>query len=145
MRSDRAGWKSAFVPVTLAALVRCSSAKPEAATLVSSVELFHRASNEERPGRADAIGAVPCHDAEVCAAKAACADATASTAAALRLKNEGEVLLSAVQARTTSADDPAVKALPAKLDQASALLKRGHDAMPACDHKILVLRERYGL
>jgi hypothetical protein len=136
----RASWAACFW-----ALAACSSAKPEAASLVSGVERFHRASNEERPARADALARVDCHDPEVCAAKTACVEAATATATALRLKVEAEETLDDVTTGKRDPKDPAVAGLPAKLDQASALLTRGRDAMPACDQKILVLRERYGL
>ena len=123
----------------------CSSPRPEVASLVTGVDRFHRASNDERPARADALARVACQDREVCAAKALCVEATTATGAALRLKREAEAMLAEVELGTKDAQDPAVAALPAKLDQASKLLKKGHDAMPACDHEILVLRERYGL
>jgi hypothetical protein len=131
--------------VVLLVCVACSSAKPEAASLVASVETFHRASNDERPARADALGLIVCKDAEVCAAKAACVEATTATAKALRLKREVEAALADVEAGKKDAHDSGVEGLTAKLDQASLLLKQGRDAMPACDQKILVLRERYGL
>jgi hypothetical protein len=127
------------------ALLACSTAKPEAASLVTGVEMFHRASNEERPARADALASVACRDPEVCAAKVLCVEAATSTATALRLKTEAETTLADVAAGKRDPQDPSVTGLPAKLDQASALLTRGRDAMPACDQKILVLRERYGL
>ena len=129
----------------LLAVAACSTAKPEAASLVSGVERFHRASNEERPARADALAGVDCHDAEVCAAKAACVEAATATATALRLKTEAEAILADVATGKRDAKDPVVTGLPAKLDQASALLTQGRDGMPGCDQKILVLRERYGL
>jgi len=81
----------------------------------------------------------------VCAAKARCVEATTATAGALRLKQEAETVLDEVEAAKRPPDDPALRALPAKLDEASRLLKTGHEAMPSCDEKILVLRERYGL
>jgi hypothetical protein len=126
-------------------LAACSSAKPQAASLVASVEMFHRASNEERPQRADALASVVCSDPEVCDAKKLCVEAATATATALRLKHEAETTLAEVEAGKRERQDPSVAALPAKLDEATVLLKRGRDAMPACDQKILVLRERYGL
>jgi hypothetical protein len=129
----------------LVGLAACSSAKPEAASLVAGVETFHRASNDERPARAEALGLIPCKDPEVCAAKAACVEATTATAKALRLKRDVEAALADVEAGKRGAHDPGVEGLTAKLDEASQLLKQGRDAMPACDQKILVLRERYGL
>jgi len=109
------------------------------------VDQFHRASNEDRPSRADALAVVSCADKEVCAAKAACLEATRPTAEALRLKHEAEAVLAEVEGGRTSPLDPVLKALPTKLDRASRLLEKGHVAMPSCDEKILVLRERYGL
>ncbi len=135
-----------LAPLALvAALGGCRSAKPEAAALVASVEMFHRAGNLERPDRADAISRVECQNQEVCEAKATCVEATMSTAEALRLKGEAEAILAAVEAGKTPPDDPVMKTLPDKLDRASRLLAKGHEGMPPCDHKILVLRERYGL
>jgi hypothetical protein len=128
----------------LALCVACSSARPEAAALAASVDRFHRASNDQRPERAEAVAHVECRDPEVCDAKAVCLGAVSATAEALRLKREAELVLADAQ-RTHDATDPAVQALPDKLDRASRLLAKGHDEMPACDQKILVLRERYGL
>lgn len=126
-------------------LVACSVAKPEAAALLASVEQFHRASNDDRPARADELGKLACTDGEVCAAKAACVEATGATATALRLKHEVETVLAELEAGKRHADDPDVVALPHKLDDATTRLKEGHDKMPACDQKLLVLRQRYGL
>jgi hypothetical protein len=134
-----------LLPGTLVIMAACSSAKPEAAMLVASVERFHRASNDERPARADAIAQVACRDDDVCSAKTLCIEATTATATALRLKHEAEITLTEVESGKRDPEDPAAKVLPGKLDQASLLLKKGHDAMPACDQRILVLRERYGL
>jgi hypothetical protein len=132
------------VPAALL-LAACSIAKPEAAALVASVEQFHRASNDERPARADALASLTCTDGEVCAAKAACVEATGATAAALRLKHDAETVLAELEAGKRHPGDPDVVALPQKLDDATARLKEGHDKMPACDQKLLVLRQRYGL
>jgi hypothetical protein len=131
--------------LALVLALSCATPKLEVSALATSVEFFHRASNDERPSRADAIAKVVCQDADVCAAKTACVEATAATADALRLKQHAETLLSEVEDRKLAPDDESVRALPAELDRASILLKKGHDAMPACDQKILVLRERYGL
>ncbi len=123
----------------------CRAAKPEASALVVSVDRFHRAGNEERPARADGVAALACTDREVCEAREACVRATAATAGALRAKDAAEAILAEVRAGARPPDDPAVRALPEKLDQATHLLEEGRAAMPGCDHRILVLRERYGL
>ena len=120
----------------LVGLLSCSSAKPEVAALAAGVERFHRASNDERPARADALAQVACEDKEVCAAKALCVEAASATATALRLKDEVKAVLADVERGKTSQADPAVKDLPAKLDRATELLESGRTAMPACDHKV---------
>jgi len=129
----------------LSLLVGCSSARPEVALLAEGVEQFHRASNADRPARADALARLGCRDAEVCAARAACVEATAATAAALRGKLEAEAIVAELEAGKRTSEDPSVKALPSRLEEASQLLKKGHEIMPLCDHKVMVLRERYGL
>ncbi len=134
------------LPLALLALfAACSAAKPEAASLVAAVDRFHRASNDDRPARSDAVAAVVCEDKEVCAAKTACVEATSATAAALRLKAEVAAALREVEQGHASSADPAMAALTTKLDEASKLLEKGHAAMPDCDRKILALRGRYGL
>ncbi len=123
----------------------CSTAKPEAASLVAGVDRFHRASNDERPARADALTQADVRGSRgLCRQSRCCVAATTATATALRLKHEAELLLHEVEGGRLDRQDPEVVALPAKLDRASALLEKGHDKMPACDQKVLILRERYG-
>jgi hypothetical protein len=126
-------------------LAACQSARPEASALVAGVERFHLASNFDRPDRADALAHLECQDAQVCAARAVCVEATGATAQALVRKRRAEVVLDEVEAGKRPHDDPAVKALAVELDEASQLLKKGHDLMPRCDQQVLVLRGRYGL
>jgi hypothetical protein len=42
-------------------------------------------------------------------------------------------------------DSPEARALPAKLDEAEALLKEGFAALPACDDRLMALRRAYQL
>jgi hypothetical protein len=133
------------VGASLLAATGCASDKPAASALMVAVERFHRASNEERPDRADELALLACEDVEVCAAKKACVDATKATAEALRLKRAAESTLAEVEAGKATRSDPAVSGLPATLERASHLLEEGHAAMPVCDRKILGLRQRYGL
>jgi len=137
--------RSLCAVVLVVCLAACANARPEAASLVAAVDRFHRASNDERPARADALALVMCKDKEVCDARASCVDATTATARALRLKHEAEAVLAAGEAGQLSQTDPAMKSLPAKLAEATELLEQGHRSMPACDQKILVLRGRYDL
>jgi hypothetical protein len=130
---------------SILAAAGCASDKPAASALVVAVDRFHRASNDERPDRADELAALACEDAEVCAAKKACVDATKATAEALRLKHTAESTLADLEVGKVVRADPAVTGLPAMLERASHLLEEGQKAMPACDRKILGLRQRYGL
>ncbi len=123
----------------------CSSAKREASFLVAAVDRFHRAENADKPRSAAAISSVTCTDPAVCEAKGACQAATTATADALLLKADVEARLADIRRGALSKTDDAVKALPAKLDEAGRLLGEGRRGMPACDQKILVLRGRYGL
>jgi hypothetical protein len=131
--------------VLLLLLAACSPSKPEAASLVAGVDQFHRASNDDRPARADELAKIVCEDPEVCAVKAACVEATGATAKALRIKQEAEIVLAELEAGKRGKGDPDVQSLPGKLDEATMRLKEGHDKMPACDQRIIVLRGKYGL
>jgi hypothetical protein len=123
----------------------CSPARQEAASLVASIDRFHKADNPEKPDRAKSISRVLCTDADVCEAKRLCEAATTATAEALVLKAEVELRLADLERGVLAKTDDVVKALPGKLDQAERLLGEGHAAMPACDQKILALRARYDL
>jgi|HubBroStandDraft_5_1064220.scaffolds.fasta_scaffold742472_2 hypothetical protein len=124
----------------------CSPAgKHEAASLIAATERFHKAENTEKPDRAASIARVACTDAEVCEAKRVCESASKSTADALVLKAEVEQGIALLERGTLAKTDDAAAALPGKLDEAERLLTAGHEAMPACDQRILALRARYDL
>jgi predicted transcriptional regulator len=123
----------------------CSTGKQEAASLIAATDRFHKAENVDKPDRADAIARVVCTEAEVCEAKRVCESASKSTARALVLKAEVERGLAALEQGALARTDDAAAALPEKLDEAERLLNLGHEAMPACDQKILALRARYDL
>jgi hypothetical protein len=123
----------------------CTSARQEAASLVAAIDRFHKAVNADKPDRAKAISLVSCTDAEVCQAKKLCEAAAGATAQALILKAEVEARLADLEKGALSRSDGVVRALPAKLDEAERRLGEGHEAMPACDQKILALRARYDL
>jgi hypothetical protein len=38
-----------------------------------------------------------------------------------------------------------VRALPGQLELATARLQEGHDKMPLCDQRVVVLRGKYGI
>jgi predicted transcriptional regulator len=123
----------------------CSTAKPEAASLVAAIDRFHKAENADKPDRAQGIARVACTDAEVCETKRLCEAATKPTADALVLKAEVERGLADLEQGRLAKTDPAAVALPGKLDEATRLLSEGHAAMPACDQRVLALRARYDL
>lgn len=134
---------AAIALIAAAAGPACRDTSREAASLVTAVERYRRAENVQKPAMAAALAAVPCEDADVCAAKAACVDASEPTAKGLALKAEVEAGLAAVKAGTLAPDDPAARELPPKLEEASRLLERGHAALEACDAKVLALKLRY--
>jgi hypothetical protein len=133
------------VGMVLVALVACSGDRREAASLVSAIDRFHTAENPEKPGVADYAATVACSAHDVCAAKDACLKAIQDTAKGLRLKSEVSQGLAELEAKKLTPQDEAAKALPAKLEEAARLLDQGHAAMPACDARILELRQAYHL
>jgi hypothetical protein len=136
----------AFVPIVVGALsLGCGSARQEAASLVEAVARFRRAENSEKPAREQDIERVSCSDAEVCETKRICEAATRSTAEALRLKARVERGLADLEHGVLAKTDDAAAELPKMLDDAERLLGEGHEAMPACDKRLLELRARFGL
>jgi hypothetical protein len=134
-----------FAAALLVPLSCGASAKQEAASLITATDRFRRAENAAKPDRLSDISRVVCTDAEVCEAKRVCEAAAKQTAEAILLKNEVERGLADVERGVISKSDDAATALPGKLDLAERLLTQGHEAMPACDQKLLALRTRYGL
>jgi hypothetical protein len=130
----------------LVLFVACTpSAKPEAASLVAAVDRFRSAENAEKPARLPDLEAAPCTDKEVCAAKAACVAYARPTADGLKLKSEVEVRLAELEQKRLDPESETARALPAKLEDASRALERGHAALADCDAKTMGLRVKYGL
>jgi len=135
-----------FVHVVLGALLLgCGSGRQEAASLVEAVARFRRAENSEKPTREQDIENVACSDADVCETKRICEAATRPTSEALRLKAQVERGLADLEHGVIVKTDDAATALPKMLDEAERLLAEGHDAMPACDKRVLELRARFGI
>jgi hypothetical protein len=120
-----------------------TGARQEAAQVVEAVDRFRKADNAGKPATVEALRAVKCTSADVCKARDACLASAEATAKALRLKSEVEQGLTAVEKGTLSRDSEAARALPAKLDEAEALLKEGFALLPACDDEIMVLKRRH--
>ena len=132
--------------VVMTSLVACASVgKREAASLVAAVERFESVEPSAKTGAADIVRSAPSSDAEVSDAKASCVDGVDHTLQALALKAEVETKLAELERDAAPAADPAMQALPAKLDQSEALLKQGRVAMKQCDSKVTALRMKYDL
>lgn len=128
----------------LGAAAACTSpTKQEAKSLVSAVDRYRRAENTEKPELADALEAVPCTDAEVCATKDACLAVSRPTAKALRLQREVSQGVADIQDGGLSPYDPKARAFPDKIDESEKLLAEGQAALEACDEKLTALRLKY--
>lgn len=115
------------------------SARRESAALADAVDRYRRAENGTRASQGQAVLAVVCTAAEVCAAKQACLAAIDPTTRALALKDEVAARLVDIQAKRLSPDAPEADALPSKLDEAERLLGEGRTKMADCDAKLVKL------
>jgi hypothetical protein len=124
--------------------IACGSpAKREAMALADAVDRFRHANGASSVAQAAAVAAVPCSDSGVCDARNACVQAVDPTARALALKDEVTLKLADLEAARLSPDSPEAQALPAKLEDASRLLREGHAKMGACETKLTDLRVTY--
>ena len=138
-------------PQTLFALLALTSvqyacnagARQEAAQVVEAVDRFRKADNAAKPATVETLRAVKCTSADVCKARDACLASAEATSKALRLKSEVEQGLSAIEQGTLSRDSEAARTLPAKLDEAEALLKEGFAALQPCDDQIMMLKRKH--
>jgi hypothetical protein len=123
----------------------CAGDRADAERVVTAVDRYRRADNAAKPGLADAIRATPCGGADVCRARDACADSAEPTAKALRIKQQVETQLAAVERGELPKDSPEAAALPKRLDEAEGLLKEGFERLQACDAEVVALRRKYRL
>ena len=132
--------------MTFLVVAACTpSAKPQAASLVAAVDRFRQVENAEKPARLSDVEAVACSDKEVCAAKDACLAYARPTVEGLKLKDEVQRGLNDLDEKRLEPDAAAARALPAKLDEASRALERGHASLVDCDTKVMALRVKYGI
>lgn len=120
-----------------------AGARQEAAQVVEAVDRFRKAENAGKPAAVEAIRAVKCSATDVCKARDACLASAEATAKAMRLKSEVEQGLSGIEKDAAPRDSSEARALPAKLDEAEALLKEGFSLLPACDDEIMALKRRH--
>ena len=111
--------------------------KDEARALVTAVDAFRQAPNDDKPAKADALDKVECSDKDVCAVKDACRKSADATARGLRLQKEVE------QGARDSGPYP--DDLAKKWKQASSDLSEGYGFLPDCTNKTQALKERFGL
>ena len=124
------------VVVVFAGLMGCH-AKEEARALVTAVDEFREASNDQKPAKADALDKVACSDRDVCAVKEACRKSADATAHGLRLQKEVE--------QGSRDSGPYPDDLAAKWKEASSDLAEGYGLLDDCRNKTQALKERFGL
>jgi hypothetical protein len=123
----------------------CSTAKREAASLVSQVDRYRRAENVTKTAEAGVLETVTCTDRDVCEAKDACVKTSRPTGRGLALKSEVEAALADLGAGKLTREQAGAQSLPGKLEEAQRLLDEGRAALPACDAKVMALRLKYSL
>jgi hypothetical protein len=111
--------------------------KEEARALVTAVDAFRSAPNDDKPAKADAIDKVECSDKDVCAAKEACRKSADATARGLRLQKEVE--------RSARDSGPYPDDLAAKWKEASSDLAEGYGLLEDCRNRTQALKERFGI
>lgn len=121
-----------------------SAAKRETATLTEAIDRYRHAQGPAKETDGQAVAAVPCTDARVCAAKQACVAAIDPTTRSLALKDEVARSLSDIEQKRLAPDSGEAQALPGKLDEAERLLKEGRARMADCDAKLAELQATYG-
>jgi hypothetical protein len=126
------------------ALGACTSTRRDARSLLEAVDRYRKAEMKAKGPLADALAAVSCSAAEVCAAKAACLASAQPTVKGIALKVEVEAALADLHAGKTTQEDVASRGLAQKLDQATGLLEEGEAKLSACDAQITALRLEYG-
>ena len=113
-------------------------AKQEAVALVSAVDAYRAASNDEKPKKAAAIDAVACTDKDVCEAKDACRRSVDATAKGLKLQAE-------IQAAIADGGKPDPDMMQKKFEESNSDLAEGYGFLDQCNSKIQALKEHFGL
>ena len=129
---------------TAAVLLACDSAeRQDAQVVLSAIHRYRSAPNDLLPSMVDALRSTPCKQPDSCQAKDECLAVGDATAKALRLKSEVERGLDALGRGTITREAADEQAFPTKLDEAAALLKKGHDGLPRCDDAVQALKRKY--
>jgi hypothetical protein len=131
-----------FAPAFLCA---CSHEKQEAGAVIHAVEQFRAAPDENKMVRVAELTGVTCSTPEICDVKIECLKWAEPTAKALAIKVQAQKTLAQIQNGQEQPNDPNVKDLPDKLDEASRLLDEGHAELQPCEEKVTGLRIKYRL
>ena len=123
-------------PFLVLLCVACHT-KDEARALVTAVDAYRAASNDDKPAKADVIDKLECSDKDVCAAKEACRKSANATAHGLRLQKEVE--------QSSRDSGPYPDDLAKKWKEASSDLAEGYGLLDDCRNRTQALKERFGL
>ena len=135
---------AALAVAAVAALGGCTNdARSQTTALSNAVARYHLADNPDKPSAAEGIARVACTEADVCAAKKACVDGSASTVRGLALKAEVESVLAQVNAQKIAPGDPRASALFGKVDEGKRLLEEGHVTLETCDTLLAALKRNH--
>lgn len=122
--------------VGVVGLVGCHT-KDEARALVTAVDAYRAAPNDDKPAKADALDKVECSDKDICAARDACRKSADATAKGLRLQKEVE--------GGSRDSGPYPDDLAAKWKEASSDLAEGYGLLDDCRNRTQALKEHFGL
>ncbi len=125
-------------------LVACDGAeRRDAETVVAAVQRFRTADYATTPAAVAELRKIPCAAPEVCNARETCIVAGDAMSRAIVLKTEAARGVAALEKGILAKDSDEARALPQKLDEAEVLLKKGHDALPACDEQVQALKRKH--
>lgn len=124
----------------------CDSAeRKDAQVVIEAIRRFRQAQAEDIPPLVEALRATECKFEDSCRAKTACLKTGEPTAKAIRLKAKAERVLAGVDSGKVETDSADALSLLKGLDEASALLKEGQGAIPACDEAVEALKRKYSV
>jgi hypothetical protein len=126
-----------FVVCALLLVAGCHG-KQEAVALVSAVDAYRAASNDDKPRKAAALDAVRCTDKDVCDAKDACRRSADATAKGLRLQAE-------IQSAIADGGKPDPDTMQKKFEEANSELAEGYGFLDECRTKVEALKQHYSL
>ncbi|MFO0742308.1 MAG: hypothetical protein U0270_40920 [Labilithrix sp.] len=142
--------KSIFALAVLATMASavlvtgCDSAeRRDAQVVIDAIRRFRQAQAEDIPPLVEALKATECKFEDSCRAKTACLKTGEPTAKAIKLKSNAERVLHGIDSGKLETDSAEALTVLKGLDDASALLKEGQAAIPACDEAVDALKRKY--